>query len=54
MDGERLPDQPRQEEAPKEPYRPRPLRQLILAWVLIAIVLFGFLGTCYWMIHYGV
>lgn len=54
MDGERLPDPPRQEQTPQEEYRPRPVRQLVLAWVLIAIVLFGFLGTCYWMIFFEV
>lgn len=39
------------EEKPK--YVPRSKGQLILAWVLIAIVLFAFLGTCYWMVAYG-
>ena len=39
------------EEAPKE-YKPRPVWQLILAWVLIAVVLFAFLGVCYWMMFY--
>lgn len=36
---------------PKEPekYTRRPVLHVILAWVLIAIVLFGFLGTCYWL-----
>lgn len=34
-------------------YTPRPIGQLIVAWVLIAIVLFAFIGTCYWMINYG-
>ncbi len=34
-------------------YTPRPKRQLILAWVLIAVVLFAFLGMCYWMVAYG-
>ena len=34
-------------------YKPRPLGHVILAWVLIAIVLFAFLGTCYWMINFG-
>ena len=34
-------------------YKPRPIRHLILAWILIAVVLFAFLGTCYWMINYG-
>lgn len=37
----------------KEPYTPRPRYQLVIAWVLIAIVLFAFLGTCYWMVAYG-
>lgn len=32
----------------------RPLAQRILALVLIGIVLFGFLGTCYWLAFYGV
>ncbi len=39
------------EEKPK--YTPRPKGHLVLAWALIAIVLFAFLGTCYWMINYG-
>ena len=34
-------------------YTPRPKGHLILAWVLIAIVLFAFLGMCYWMVSYG-
>ena len=37
----------------KDKYTPRPIGHLIWAWVLIAIVLFAFLGTCYWMINYG-
>ena len=37
----------------KEVYTPRPKRQIILAWIMIAIVLFAFLGTCYWMVQYG-
>lgn len=37
----------------KKPYTPRPKYQLVIAWVLIAIVLFAFLGTCYWMVKYG-
>jgi len=32
----------------------RPMYQRIVSWVLIAIVLFGFLGTCYWLAFYGV
>ena len=43
------------EQAPVEEkkYTPRPKGQLILAWVMIAVVLFAFLGTCYWMVFYG-
>lgn len=44
-----------QEQTPedKEKYTPRPMGHLILAWALIAVVLFGFLGMCYWMINFG-
>ena len=31
-------------------YTPRPKRQIVLAWVLIAIVVLGVLGMCYWEI----
>ena len=37
----------------KEKFVPRPKRQLIGAWILIAIVIFAFLGMCYWMVAYG-
>ena len=37
----------------KKPYTPRPKGHLILAWLLIVVVLFAFLGMCYWMIAYG-
>lgn len=37
----------------KKKYSPRPKGHLILAWALIAVVLFGFLGMCYWMINFG-
>lgn len=37
----------------KQPsYTPRPRSQRILAWVLIAVVLFAFLGTCHWLVNY--
>ena len=42
-----------QQPSDKERYSPRPKGHLILAWALIAVVLFGFLGMCYWMIHFG-
>ena len=32
-----------------EKYVKRPIGHIIMAWLLIAIVLFGFLGTCYWL-----
>ena len=38
--------QPEQEQ---QPYTKRPIGHIILAWVLVAVVLFGFLGSCYWM-----
>ena len=31
-------------------YTPRPKHQIVLAWVLIAIVVLGVLGMCYWEI----
>ena len=37
----------------KKKYTPRPKSHLILAWVLIAVGLFAFLGMCYWMVAYG-
>lgn len=43
--------QQKQEE--KQQYTPRPKSHLIVAWVLIAIVIFAFLGMCYWMVAYG-
>ena len=44
-----------QQQAPEqEGYTPRPKWQLVLAWILAVIVVFAFLGTCYWMMFYGV
>ena len=34
-----------------EPYVPRPRWQLVMAWVLIAIVVLGIVNLCYWQIH---
>lgn len=34
-------------------YHERPISHRIISWVLIAIVLFAFLGTCYWLAFYG-
>ncbi len=36
----------------KTPYTPRPKSHIVLAWIAIAIVLFAFFGTCYWMVNY--
>jgi len=38
----------------KQEYRERPVIHRIVSWILIGIVLFGFLGTCYWLAFYGV
>ena len=32
----------------KHPYTPRPKSQIVLAWVLLAVVLFAIGGMCYW------
>lgn len=45
--------QEQQASADKEKYTPRPKGHLILAWALIAVVVFAFLGMCYWMINFG-
>ena len=37
----------------KTPYTKRPVSHRILSWILIFVVLFGFLGTCYWLAMYG-
>lgn len=37
----------------KEPYTERPFSHRIMAWLLIAAVLFAFLGACYWIATYG-
>ena len=40
------------EEQQKPSYTPRPLHHRVLAWVLIAVVLFAVLGTCHWMVNF--
>lgn len=37
----------------KEEYHERPISQRIMSWILIAIVLFAFWGTCYWLVNFG-
>lgn len=36
----------------KPAYTPRPKYQIVLAWIGIALLVVGFLGTCYWMVNY--
>ena len=43
-----------QTEQKQQGYQERPVLHRIVSWILIAIVLFGFLGTCYWLAFYGV
>lgn len=40
------------EEQQQASYTPRPLHHRVLAWVLIAVVLFAILGTCHWMVNF--
>ena len=40
----------RNEKEQRGEYTPRPKHQIVLAWVLIAIVVLGVLGMCYWEI----
>lgn len=30
-------------------YTPRPKFHIVLAWILVFVVIFAFLGTCYWL-----
>ena len=41
-----------QQEEESQGYTPRPRSHIILAWVLVLVVLFAFLGTCYWLALY--
>lgn len=49
-ENERL--QPHEEPQQPELYRPHTKAQRIVAWILAGIVLFAFLGTCYWLAFY--
>ena len=40
----------RNEKEQRGEYTPQPKHQIVLAWVLIAIVVLGVLGMCYWEI----
>lgn len=43
----------RAQEEQKPVVQERPVMHRIVSWLLIAVVLFGFLGTCYWLAMYG-
>lgn len=45
---EHLSGQKIQQQEPSR-YTPRPKSHIIMAWVLVAVVIFAFLGTCYWL-----
>jgi len=34
-------------------YTERPFFHRVISWLLIAVVLFAFVGTCYWLASYG-
>jgi hypothetical protein len=38
-------------EKEKQPYVERPRWQIIMAWVLLAIVILGIINICYWQIR---
>ena len=38
------------EQPEKQEYTPRPRYQTVIAWVLLAVVIFAILGSCYWQI----
>lgn len=40
------------EKQEQKPYTERPVMHRVMAWALIAVVLFAFLGTCYWLAAY--
>lgn len=42
-----------QDEKKESKYTERPLAHRLISWILIAVVLFGFIGTCYWLAFYG-
>ena len=52
---ENLEEVSKQQETQKQnsPHLERPLFHRILALILVAVVLFGFLGTCHWLATYG-
>lgn len=41
-----------QEAREEQEYRPHTPKQRILAWIAIAVVLFGLAGTIYWMLKF--
>ena len=47
---ERLDYTSAQQQEEKPHYTPRPKSHIVMAWILVGVVLFAFLGTCYWQI----
>ncbi len=45
---------PEERNVPQNEVKERSVAQRIGALILVGIVLFGFLGTCYWLAFYGV
>ena len=43
-----------EQNAAKKEYEQHSIAQRVAAIVLVGIILFGFLGTCYWLAFYGV
>ena len=41
------------EKKEETPYTERPVMHRVVSWILIFVVLFAFLGTCYWLTAYG-
>ena len=43
-----------EQNAAKKEYEQHSIAQRVAAFVLVGIILFGFLGMCYWLAFYGV
>jgi len=46
LESERL----REQEKEQKHYTPRPKSHVVMAWILLAVVIFAILGMCYWEI----
>lgn len=43
----------RNQDVQKNSVEERPIMHRVISWILIMVVLFAFLGTCYWLAFYG-